>query len=94
MISSIDFRGNRRRKVFTRYILARAKGATLAEDPIALKLDGLGEYLGVRGEIRRSKQDLWGLFPPDLADVVERLITGEPWTEDADRSAAGIHGTE
>lgn len=68
-------------EAFASYILSRLAVAAFAEDPAHDHLEPLATLMGVPLEIRTAKTRVHEVFPPRLANGIERLLTGEPWTE-------------
>ncbi len=81
-----------RHRVFTAYTLARAKNCILAEAPPYIGLDDLASFLDVSHSSRSmkgAKEELYRLYPSDIADTVEKLLTGDVWSDQVDAAAGG-----
>jgi len=66
---------------FASYILSRANGTLFDTDSLLDELEPIAKYLGVPLEIRTAKSDLHRAFPADMANAIEKILTGHPWTE-------------
>lgn len=81
-----------RHRVFAAYTLARAKNCILAEAPPYLGLDALASFLNVSYSSRSmkgAKEELYRVYPGDIADTVEKLLTGDVWSDQVDAAAGG-----
>ena len=77
-----------RRKAFTSYMVNRLNMTALDSDPLLINLDELLTELKVPLDMRRAKQELYDAMP-ELAWLVEVLLTGEPWDESMTQSGKG-----
>ena len=81
-----------RLQVFAAYTMARARNCILAEAPPYLGLDDLASFLGVSHSsisMKGMKEELYRVYPGDIADTVERLLTGDVWSDQVDAAAGG-----
>ena len=71
-----------KRWAFSNYMVARAKVAVLPESPGAGGFDDLASLLQLGSEsIRGARDELYKVFPAPIAETVERMLTGDIWTE-------------
>jgi len=77
-------------RVFSAYILSRLAQVTLVEDPLYEYVPKIATYLMIQLDISRARAMLYDAFPGDLALQIERVLTGAPWTPEADMPARGF----
>lgn len=66
---------------FSSYILSRTKSASFDTDTVNDYLEELATVMGVPLDIRTAKIKVHEVFPPRLASAIERILTGEEWSE-------------
>jgi len=70
------------RYVALRYLLSRLGMTLHADHPHPQHLPRVAEYLGIDLDMALSEQLLRRYLPRDVASSVERVLFGEPWTDD------------
>ncbi len=73
----------RLQKAFSSYLVARGQIAIFPESHGHAGLVDLASIMGIETEsIRGARDELYRLFPAHVSETIERMLTGDIWTED------------
>lgn len=79
-----------KQRAFSSYLVARGQLTAFPESPGYAGLVDVASTLALDTEsIRGARDELYRVFPAHIAEAVERMLTGDIWTEDMGWPAGG-----
>ena len=73
------------RSVVLTYLISRLEGMASPEDPAIDLIPVVAKALGLELDVRTARDQMYQDIGPNLARVVEELLTGEIWVDDGSR---------
>ena len=79
-----------KQRAFSHYMVTRGQLTAFPESPGYAGLVDVASTLGLdTTSMRGARDELYHVFPAHVADAIERMLTGDIWTEDMGWPAGG-----